>query len=236
MSLDRFSHFRKTTAVVVDCTGHWCRSVVILKLDPNNNDSLSFVERENYKRFYAEVFVGEENIYGISRKKIIKFNSKDYSVSQIGRSFDKSHFRGGYHDFDGAVVAEDGYIYSANRYGQILKIDAVKNDWKIIGSKIHNGGNRGWGRPVIGDDRCIFFPPLCHDRVLKFNPSTQKICLLGASYGLQKHKWEGAVLASDGFIYCIPLDTDNILRIDSRHVNEHVIEIIDKINELAFSG
>ena len=59
-----------------------------------------------------------------------------------------------------------------------------------------------------------------------FNPNTQIISLIGESYGFKECKWRGAVLARDGFIYCIPHDADDILQLDSRHMNEQVIEFI----------
>ena len=112
----------------------------------------------------------------------------------------------------------------SNKYGE--------NDWKIIGSEIYNGEYaRSWGNAVLGADKCIYFSPLCHDRVLRYNPTTQSISLIGESYGGKECKWEGAVLASDGFIYCVPNSANEILQIDSRHVNEKVIDIIDNIDK-----
>ena len=75
----------------------------------------------------------------------------------------------------------------------------------------------------------IYFPPYDHDRVLKFNPITQKISLIGNSHGNEPWKWVSGVLASDGIIYCVPFNAKHILQIDSRHINEQVIEFVEGI-------
>merc|ERR1712232_22366 len=88
----------------------------------------------------------------------------------------------------------------------------------------------GWISPVLGADKCIYFPPYAHEQVLKFNPSTQSVSLIGESYDIMLcRKWVGAMLASDGFIYCIPFDADYILQIDCRSINEQVLEIIENL-------
>ena len=199
----------------------------ILKLDPNNGDSQSLVGREIGEVFTAAVNGNDGCIYGISGIAIMKFNPKDYSLSQIGSDFDE------YHSFFGAISADDDNIYSINKNGQILKVDTTTNDWSFTGNKIYeNGYVHGWGRPVLGADKCIYFPPLCHDRVLKYNSSKQRISFFGNSYGSIRYKWQGAVLASDGYIYCIPYDAGDILQIDSRHINEQVIEMIEEMNTI----
>ena len=83
---------------------------------------------------------------------------------------------------------------------------------------------------MLGADKCIYFPPTYHDRVLRYNPTTQSISLIGESYGEKEWKWRGAVLASDGFIYCVPSSANDILQIDTRHINEQVVTMIESIN------
>ena len=83
---------------------------------------------------------------------------------------------------------------------------------------------------MIGADKCIYVPRLCHDRVFQYNPTTQSISLIGESYGKKEHKWDSAVLASDGFIYCLPSYAHDILQIDSRHFNEQVVTMIESLN------
>ena len=83
---------------------------------------------------------------------------------------------------------------------------------------------------MLGADKCIYFPPYDHDRVLKFNPSTKSISLIGESYAEKKSNWEGAVLASDGYIYSLSSCAHDILQIDSRPLNEKVVTMIEGLN------
>jgi len=200
---------------------------LILKLDPKNGDSLSFVGEEYYRDFDAAVHGIDGYIYGIYERRVVKISLIDHSVSYIGKEFDESEYF-----WTEAVLAEDGTICAANKYGQLLHIDTAQNDWKIIGNKIYNEEyGSGWGNPVIGADKCIYFPPAWHDRVLRYNPTTQSISLIGEFYFKKSYKWRGSVLASDGYIYCVPYASNEILQIDSRHVNERVIDVIDNIDK-----
>ena len=211
----------------------------ILMLNPSDGDSLSFIGRGIIDEYgFTPVVLGNDGyIYGIARNRIIKFSPMDHSVSYIGTNFEEHYHSTGVASAEdyfrtGAVLADDGYIYSANQYGQIIRIEPEQNDWKIIGNRICDGYSPGWGCPVLGADKCIYFPPAWHDRVLKFNPTTQSISLIDESYEEVIWKWQGAVLASDGFIYCVPYFADDILQIDSRHVNEQVIAMIETLNVL----
>ena len=84
--------------------------------------------------------------------------------------------------------------------------------------------------PVLGADKCIYFPPFGYCRVLKLNPRTQNISLVGESYSRgHRNKWLGGVLALNGFIYFAPYNTNFILKVDTRPVNEQVPEAVQKI-------
>ena len=52
--------------------------------------------------------------------------------------------------------------------------------------------------------------------------------MIGDSYDDREDKWLGAVLASDGFIYCIPYNAKQVLRIDCRPVNGQILEVIER--------
>ena len=198
----------------------------ILKLDPSNGDSLSLVEESNFeeKPFGATIVGNDGFIYVILHRRVIKFSLTDYILSYTGKSFEHDN-----HHWKGAVLTDDGNIYAENLYGRILRIEMAQNNWKIIGNLMYNDLGLSWGNPVIGADKCIYFPPLCHDRVLRYNPSTQNVSFIGESYR-GNWKWRSAVLASDGYIYCIPYFAKEILQIDSRHVNEQVIGMIENLN------
>ena len=66
-------------------------------------------------------------------------------MSTVGSDFGK------YYCFQGAIVAKDGNIYSANQYGQILKIDTVNGKWTIVRNDIYDG--HGYRR--IGSVLCL---------------------------------------------------------------------------------
>jgi hypothetical protein len=73
----------------------------------------------------------------------------------------------------------------------------------------------GWGDPIVGADKCIYWPPRKANRVLKFDPETQQLpSLVGDGFGVQGDKWNGGALATDGVIYCIPLSSSKVLAID----------------------
>jgi len=116
-------------------------------------------------------------------------------------------------------LAGDGYIYAANYSGQVLQIDTTNGNYIWIGDPIHSDSLH-WGNAIIGADKCIYWPPLDANRVLKFDPWTQQLpSLVGDDLGGEEEddKWGAAdgALATDGVIYCIPfLNVTQILAID----------------------
>ena len=107
-----------------------------------------------------------------------------------------------------------------NRVGQVLQIDTTSNNYTWIGDPIYSGNGRpgvGWGDPIVGADKCIYWPPSFANRVLKFDPETQQLpSLVGDDLGDGDFKWVGGALATaDGAIYCIPYCSNHILVIDS---------------------
>ena len=202
----------------------------ILKLDTNDGDKLSLVGKDLGRglRKYIEAILGDNDcIYGIPESgchNIIKFDPKDHQIHNVGGPLNRDE------KFLGGVKAADGNIYIANHFGQMIQIDTVENKLTVIGEKINSKLLWAWDSPILGKDKCIYFPPFHHDRVLFFNPSTQNISLIGDMYTKERRKWKGTVLASDGFIYCVPYRANQILRIDSRHVNEQVLEFCSNFN------
>ena len=210
----------------------------VLKLDPNKGECLSFAGEpvENASRIRA-VRGSDDCIYGIpavipDKFDVLKFNPVNNCISTMsGKISEALSGRKRYRYIVGGVMAEDGNIYAATEFGQVLKINVVKNECSFIGRKIYSGDTFGWGSPIIGENKCIYFPPSNHNQVLVFNPSTQEAMLVGDSYGNMSMKWLGATLASDGFIYCIPFNADNFLQIDTRHINEQVLDFVQNIKE-----
>ena len=200
----------------------------VLKLDPHNHDSLSLVGEDLEDADIGVVVLGgDECIYGIPSEgnNLIKYDPLHDKLSIVQDAFT------GYHFNLGGVLGADGNIYAANGYGQIIKIDTATSVCTIIGCKKNKGYNLGWGSAVLGADMCIYFPPHDLDQVLKFNPSTHNISLIGDSYGSNRYKWCGGVLASNGNIYYVPYSAKYILQVDAREVNEQMIGLVQNINE-----
>ena len=115
------------------------------------------------------------------------------------------------------VLGSDGYIYAANKFGQVFQIDTTSNNYTWIGGCIYSSRGQGWGDPIVGVDKCIYWPPLYANRVLKFDPETQQLpSLVGDVLGGEGDlfKWFGGALATDGVIYCIPSCSTQVLAID----------------------
>jgi hypothetical protein len=81
---------------------------------------------------------------------------------------------------------------------------------------MYSGYGVGWGDPIVGADKCIYWPPRKANRVLKFDPETQQLpSLVGDDFGRQQgDKWNGGALATDQAIYCIPFSSSQVLTID----------------------
>jgi hypothetical protein len=158
--------------------------------------------------------VGNDDfVYGIPYRAthIIKFDpANPDTTSSVGEEAEEL-FRC---DTKG-VLARDGYIYSVNMYGQVLQIDTASSDYTWIGDPIYSGYGVGWGDPIVGVDKCIYWPPTFANRVLKFDSETHQLpSLVGDDLGEGRGKWKGGALATDGVIYWIPYYTTQVLAID----------------------
>jgi hypothetical protein len=192
----------------------------IMRLNPDN-DSLSSVGDDlggDYHKYSGTVVGKDDYVYGIPDEatRIAKFDpTNPDTTSTVGEEAEK------YFECNNGVLGGDGYIYAANGVGQILKVDATRNNYTWIGDPIYTRryDGVGWGDPIVGADKCIYWPPLGANRanrVLKFDPGAQQLPLLvggdlSEGRGL---KWQRGALATDGVIYCIPFYGTHILAID----------------------
>ena len=187
----------------------------IMRLN-TDNDSLSSVGDDlGYGCKYSGTVVGNDDcLYGIpyEAKRIVKFDpSNPYTTSTVGEEAEEAFECGN------GVLAGDGYIYALNGAGQVLQIDTTSNNYTWIGDEIYSADEWGewWGDPIVGVDKCIYWPPADANRVLKFDPETQQLpSLVGDDLGERGCKWQGGALAIDGVIYCIPYCSAQILTID----------------------
>jgi hypothetical protein len=184
----------------------------IMRLNPDN-DSLSSVGDdlgEDEGKYKGTVVGNDKCLYGIpyNATRIVKFDlTNPDTTSFVGDEAERLFLCGN------SVLGGDGYIYAANDVGQVLKVDVTMNSnitW--IGDIIDS---EGWGDPIIGADKCIYWPPYNANHVLKFDPETQQLpSLVGDYLGAGGHKWGGGVLATDEVIYCIPYCSSRVLAID----------------------
>jgi hypothetical protein len=186
----------------------------IMKLNPDN-DTLSSVGDDlgiGYGKYIGTVVGKDDCLCGIpyDNTHIIKFDPTNSDTTHTVGEEARFGFECG-----NGVLAGDGYIYSVNRFGQVLKVDSTTNNYTWIGDQILSGFELGWGDPIVGADKCIYWPPRKAHRVLKFDPETQHLpSLVGDDFGRQGDKWNSGALATDGAIYCVPSSSSQVLAID----------------------
>jgi hypothetical protein len=186
----------------------------IMRLNPDN-DTLSSVGDDlggGVYKYWGTVVGNDDCLYGIphSAKRVVKYNPANPDTTSTVGEEARRRF-----ECENGVLGGDGYIYAANYVGQVLQIDTTNGNYTWIGDPICSGGGNGWGDPIVGVDKCIYWPPLSANRVLKFDPETQELpWLVGGDLGEGLVKWLGGALATDGVIYCIPSHSTRVLAID----------------------
>jgi streptogramin lyase len=213
----------------------------IMRLNPDNDSLTSVGDDLGEQGFkYIGTVVGNDDcVYGIPHEatRIIKFDpTNPDTTSTVGEEAEEGEF-----ECDNGVLGGDGNIYAVNRYGQILQIDTTSNNYTWIGDRIYSGygGTTGWGDPIVGADKCIYWPPCNANRVLKFDPETHQLpSLVGDDLGGKGVWWNGgALLATDGAIYCIPCSATQILVIDpckelAMTMQNHIIKYPEELGRL----
>jgi len=161
---------------------------------------------------------GENNkIYCVPghAKKVLVIDPNDDSMYTIGPSMD------GEYKWLRAVQAPNGVLYGLPCHADsILRIDCWKDHVTtiplpdIITSsfvpwKFH-GGN------ISPLDGCLYLIPQSASYVVKLDPRTDEISLVGKELP-GKYKWYGGLVGRDGAIYGIPQNANGVLRIDPSH-------------------
>jgi hypothetical protein len=191
----------------------------IMRLNPDN-DSLSSVGddlgEQGFK--YSGTVVGnDDRVYGIpfAATRMVMFDpTNPDTTSTVGEEAEE------WFECGNGVLAGDGDIYAVSWAGQVLQIDTstTQNNYTWIGDRILiYSGEAGWGHPIVGVDKCIYWPPNGANRVLKFDHETQQLpSLVGGDLDERGFKWQGGALATDGVIYCIPhsYPSSRVLTID----------------------
>ncbi len=226
-----------------------CEAQCILKLDPVDDTFTIFGEAHglgasgvigNAYRYKGTVADRNGYVYGIpiGTARILRFNPANGRIQFI-RTRDCVDFS----CFHGAIMNDD-FIYLIKDNGVVLEFglgdyyneDGNEDDCYATHSYIQGFTQslrdcKGWGRPVLGRDRCIYWPPSHASRTLKFDPETRSISLVGDFFfgtttdtaaaaatntagSRPTSKWCSGAAASDGHIYCIPFNSNQVLSIN----------------------
>ena len=125
----------------------------IMRLNPDN-DSLSSVGDDLGRGGdkYCGMVVGNDDcVYGIPywETRIVKFDpTNPDTTSTVGEEAEELF------ECENGVLAGDGYIYVANKFGQVLQIDTTSNNYTWIGGRIYDSKTGvGWGDPIVGVDK-----------------------------------------------------------------------------------
>jgi hypothetical protein len=118
----------------------------------------------------------------------------------------------------------DENIYCFPSHGnRVLKIDTERNEAYEIGPVIE-GRYKFLGGCVDADGNVIGVPSDYHS-VLKVDVRTGGVKTFGEGClpPSLRNKWQGAVLAKNGKIYCLPANAQGVLIIDSRAESLNII-------------
>ena len=192
-------------------------AICIMKIDPNNGDSMSFVGNVlegGVHKYYGTVVGIDGCVYGIPyySNRIVKYDPINVIISFVGKKANKNFYCGG-----NGALGRDGCIYAADKNGRVLKIDTTNNSHCFVGKTIEWWGpdEFGWRDGILGIDGCIYWPPVNACRTLKYDPHSNLTSLVGDDFGTRvQSKWSGGCTAPDGIIYCLPDRANRILSID----------------------
>lgn len=94
----------------------------------------------------------------------------------------------------------------------MLRIDVGTHEAKPIGESLGTASEK-WCCGAVGEDGCIYGVPHNAERVLRFDPKTEKVSRF-ADLGTSREKWMSAERGVDGRLYAAPRNADRVLCID----------------------
>ena len=155
-------------------------------------------------------------IYGLPShaNSILKIDCEKKTVTTIGGPLPGPHRPDGKYKCLGAVRAPSGdvYIFPSDSK-RVLKVNVRTDEVTAIGPMFPgvNKWQNGFLNPA---DNCIYGIPLRYPKVVKIDPRTDEVSTVGdVVHGWEK--WEGAVLAENNAIYCMPLRAKQVLKINA---------------------
>ena len=195
-----------------------CNAYHIMKLDPNNNDAMTSVGDDlgdGWGKYCGTVVGIDGCVYGIPSKSkcILKYDPINDITSFVGEGADEDFRCNG-----NGAMGRDGYIYVVASYNRVLKIDATDNSYDFVRNYSSTDPDYfvydfNWQDAILGIDGCIYWPPHSAGRTLKYDPRTDQISLVGCEFGMEEYKWSSGALTTDGVIFCIPTNANQVLAI-----------------------
>eukprot|EP00820_Chromera_velia_P020875 Cvel_29471.t1-p1 / transcript=Cvel_29471.t1 / gene=Cvel_29471 / organism=Chromera_velia_CCMP2878 / gene_product=hypothetical protein / transcript_product=hypothetical protein / location=Cvel_scaffold4039:8758-10065(+) / protein_length=436 / sequence_SO=supercontig / SO=protein_coding / is_pseudo=false len=190
----------------------------VLRIDPQTGDVSSFGGGLDGRwKWHGAVLAGDGNIYCIpcNAEQVLKIRPKTREVELIGPFFK------GRQKWYGGLLGRDGKVYGIpNNADSVIRIDPQTSLVDMIG-KVPLGGWK-WHGGAEGPDGALYGVPSHADRVLRIDPLAGSVELLGDPIPEGKYrpggryKYGGAVVGSDGCLYCLPSDADRVLRVDTQ--------------------
>ena len=208
----------------------------VLRIDPVSQEVSTFGELDcGGWKWHGGVVGPDGCVYGIpfNSDAVLKIDARERVVDYIPiASYTCNHREDGKYKYLGGVVGPDDRIYAIPCDAErVLRIDPSKNEAVEIGPAIRGAQNPAsvsdnglvtlnpgpldcnkWQNGFVGKDGNLYFIPLKAESVLRVNPWTEEMDLIGGPFpGFEK--WEGGVMDRDGNMFCIPLNAKRFLRI-----------------------
>ena len=121
----------------------------------------------------------------------------------------------------GGAVAESSSSSSAiycppSNANRVLKIQLDNGEVaEEIGPDLSQyGGQNRWYGGITGLDGCVYAPPYAATGVLRIDPRTDKVDVIG-DFPEGGYKWHGGLLSKTGMIYAFPCHANEVLCIDT---------------------
>jgi len=192
----------------------------ILKIDPTIFTTTQVAKPILFggpHKYYGGVKANNGCIYFAPHgaKQVLRFDPKRQTTERIGKVY-----RGSY-KWTGGAIDKDGYIYFAPyNASRILRVDPTNNGTVMIGKDFGKHNSKFSGCVASKDGSKICFIPCKSQSLLIYdttNPdSNSKGCTEIDIHHLLESKsdmmWDGGVLGTDGYIYCIPDRANQILK------------------------
>eukprot|EP00578_Thalassiosira_sp_NH16_P002026 CAMPEP_0181131978 /NCGR_PEP_ID=MMETSP1071-20121207/30747_1 /TAXON_ID=35127 /ORGANISM="Thalassiosira sp., Strain NH16" /LENGTH=509 /DNA_ID=CAMNT_0023218275 /DNA_START=353 /DNA_END=1882 /DNA_ORIENTATION=+ len=194
-------HFKWLRGVVHD--GHlygipaW-NTKGVLKVNLHTQEVSVLLLPHNTTHYEAEPIVWKERVKEVDRGRWMWHGG---AVAQCGNS---------------SSLEEEEAIYCPPSNAEyVLKVYLDGSDRvEEIGMPLSVGQNKWYGG-ILGVDGCVYAPPYTATGVLRIDPKTDSVQVLG-DFPVGEWKWHGGLLAkSTGVIYAFPAHSNEVLCIDT---------------------